>query len=88
MKKSSWAIKNSSDNGKKKVFDHKPFEIGCFKFFPCNFSKSKKDGFAYFLLCRDRLGHVRCERISPKFKNKEEANNFVYKRTDFSVIPI
>ena len=74
--------------GKKKVAEFKPFEVGAFKFFPCNFSTSKKGGYVYFLLCRDGLGHVKFETLSPRFKNKEEAEKFVYKRSDFSIRPI
>jgi hypothetical protein len=69
----------------KKIAEHKPFEIGGFKFFPCNFASSKKQRLYYFLLCRDANGIPKCELLSPKFANKEQAEEFVYKRKDFSI---
>lgn len=87
-KKVGITIINEFKSTGKKVFEHKPFEIGSFKFFPCNFTHHKKAGFYYFLLCRDSIGHPKCERLSPVFKDRKEAEDFVYNRTNFSIRPV
>lgn len=66
----------------------KGFEVSNFKFFPCNYSVSKKQGFVYFLLCRDLMGCYKCEKESPRFKSKQEAADFVVNNRDFSIRPV
>jgi len=66
----------------------KAFEVSNFKFYPCNYSVSKKQGYVYYLLCRDLFGCLKCEKQSPRFSSKEEASHFVLNNRDFSIRPV
>ena len=68
--------------------DSKPFNVKHYRFFPCCWSKSIKDGFAYYLLVRKRNAYALTHELeSPRFKDKEEAIMFVENNSDYSFIP-
>lgn len=81
------AIAKEKKAGEKLVLP-KPFEISNFKFYPVNYSESKKAGYKYFLLCKDLFDCVKCEKLSPRVKSKEEAEAFVYNNKNFSLKPV
>ena len=65
----------------------KPFEMGWYKFYPCSMTKHTKNGMKFFLLCRGITGLWLTEDKCPKFKNKNEAEQFVQNNKDMSIKP-
>lgn len=56
----------------------KPFSIKHYTFYPCSFSDSIKQGYKFFLFVRyHKNGFPVHELSSPRFKSRQEAENFV-----------
>ena len=59
----------------------KPFSILHYNFFPCCYSESLKQGYQYVLFLRYRSSFIPVpELYSPRFKSKQEAQDFVDRR--------
>jgi hypothetical protein len=56
----------------------KPFVIKNYRFHPCVYPQSLKEGYIYSLLIRHRKNDFPVSEIySPRFKTKKEAENYV-----------
>lgn len=55
----------------------KPFQIGCFNFYPCCYPRNTKSGYKYYLGMRGACGYCKSELDSPMFRNKAEAQDFI-----------
>lgn len=73
-------------NKNKKTTELKPFSIKHYDFYPCSYTKSKKEGFIYFLRVRNRKGIVKTEIDSPRFKSRKDAESFVESNKDYSFV--
>ena len=66
----------------------KPFEIKHYRFFPCVWSKSIKEGYLFYLMVRKHGAYIpRHEFDSPRFKTKNDAIDFVNNNKDTSFVP-
>jgi len=86
-----WKEINVERKKKKKMNekkDTKPFDIKHYRFFPCCWSKSIKEGYMFFLLIRKHNAYLPTHELdSPRFKTKQEAINFAQNNIDTSFIP-
>jgi hypothetical protein len=66
----------------------KAFQVRNYRFFTCNWSSNRKEGYQYYLIVRGyNTTLVRHESDSPKFKSEEEARSFANNNRDYSFVP-
>jgi len=70
-------IKKKENDWPESEKELKPFSVKNFHFYTCVFSSSIDQGFVYYLQKFDWKGILQIEQNSPRFKNIEEAYDYI-----------
>jgi len=85
-KESEAKLKHKRQSAEQKKKELKPFNVRHFRFYPCSFTKSKEQGFIWYLQIRDWKGIVQIEVNSPRFKTQDECKAFVQSKISFPFV--
>ncbi len=86
----SWKEANKQNKNKKTIpkKDVKPFAVKHYRFFPCVWSASVKEGYVCYLGMRKHNSYIWTHELqSYRFKSVEEAQKFAENNKDTSFVP-